>query len=170
MADLMHTKDIVFKVKNIFKQIKKQTIINNVLFLVRRNSIKVFAGENGAGKSTLMRICTGNDLDFEGSLYFNNKNMNDIKEAKSFLFFCNRFNISSKSKCIWICAKLFPTQFINEKFREYKLEHLIKNNPNTFSSGEKKKLVLLFSELAKPELLFLDKPDSNLEPISRIKD
>ena len=49
MADLMHTKDIVFKVKNIFKQIKKQTIINNVLFLVRRNSIKVFAGENGAG-------------------------------------------------------------------------------------------------------------------------
>ena len=76
MADLMHTKDIVFKVKNIFKQIKKQTIINNVLFLVRRNSIKVFAGENGAGKSTLMRICTGNDLDFEGSLYFNNKNMN----------------------------------------------------------------------------------------------
>ena len=87
MADLMHTKDIVFKVKNIFKQIKKQTIINNVLFLVRRNSIKVFAGENGAGKSTLMRICTGNDLDFEGSLYFNNKNMNDIKEAKSFLFF-----------------------------------------------------------------------------------
>ena len=86
MADLMHTKDIVFKVKNIFKQIKKQTIINNVLFLVRRNSIKVFAGENGAGKSTLMRICTGNDLDFEGSLYFNNKNMNDIKEAKSFLF------------------------------------------------------------------------------------
>ena len=70
MADLMHTKDIVFEVKNIFKQIKKQTIINNVLFLVRRNSIKVFAGENGAG-----------------SLYFNNKNMNDIKEAKSFLFF-----------------------------------------------------------------------------------
>lgn len=87
MADLMHTKDIVFKVKNIFKQIKKQTIINNVLFLVRRNSINVFAGENGAGKSTLMRICTGNDLDFEGSLYFNGKNMNDIKEAKSFLFF-----------------------------------------------------------------------------------
>lgn len=83
MADLMHTKDIVFEVKNIFKQIKKQTIINNVLFLVRRNSIKVFAGENGAGKSTLMRICTGNDLDFEGSY----KNMNDIKEAKSFLFF-----------------------------------------------------------------------------------
>lgn len=34
-----------------------------------------------------MRIWTGNDLDFEGSLYFNGKNMNDIKEAKSFLFF-----------------------------------------------------------------------------------
>ena len=34
-----------------------------------------------------MRIWTGNDLDFEGSLYFNGKNMNDIKEAESFLFF-----------------------------------------------------------------------------------
>ena len=34
-----------------------------------------------------MRIWTRNDLDFKGSLYFNGKNMNDIKEAKSFLFF-----------------------------------------------------------------------------------
>ena len=72
--------------------------------------------------------------------------------------------------CKNICGENITTQFINEKFREYKLEHLIKNNPNTFSSGEKKKLVLLFSELAKPELLFLDEPNSNLEPISRIKD
>lgn len=52
--------------------------------------------------------------------------------------------------CKNICGENITTQFINEKFREYKLEHLIKNNPNTFSSGEKKKLVLLFSELAKP--------------------
>ena len=91
MADLMHTKDIVFKVKNIFKQIKKQTIINNVLFLVRRNSIKVFAGENGAGKSTLMRICTGNDLDFEGSLYFNNKNLIFPQNLNAFEYVQNYF-------------------------------------------------------------------------------
>ncbi|MBN0970446.1 AAA family ATPase [Mycoplasma phocoeninasale] len=43
----------------------------------------------------------------------------------------------------------------------------MKNNPNTFSSGEQKKLILLFSEIAKPRLLFLDEPDSNLDPTAR---
>lgn len=58
---------------------------------------------------------------------------------------------------------------IIEKFKEYEIEHRLKNNSNSFSSGEKKKLALLFSELANPKLLFLDEPDANLDPTSRLK-
>ncbi|MDD1376662.1 AAA family ATPase, partial [Metamycoplasma hyosynoviae] len=50
---------------------------------------------------------------------------------------------------------------------EYNLEDKIKSNPNFLSSGEKKKLPIILVELLKPELVFLDEPDSNLDTEAR---
>ena len=71
------------------------------------------------------------------------------------------------NQLLWIYE--ISNDVIIEKFKEYEIDHRLKNNPNSFSSGEKKKLALLFSELANPKLLFLDEPEANLDPTSRLK-
>lgn len=124
-----------------------------------------------------MNICAGNDLSYSGSLYFNGKNIDDIKNRKSFLFFNTNLKFPQYLNALEY-VKNFVYAFngnelsndvIIEKFKEYEIEHRLKNNPNLFSSGEKKKLALLFSELANPKLLFLDEPEANLDPTSRLK-
>ena len=173
----MKENNIIFELKSIYKAIRKQQIIIDASFKIYEGSLHAFVGENGAGKSTIMNICVGNDLDYSGTLYFNNQNIDDIKNRKSFLFFNTDLKFPQYLNALEY-VKNFVYAFngnelsndtIIEKFKEYELDHSLKNNPNSFSSGEKKKLALLFSELANPKLLFLDEPEANLDPTSRLK-
>ncbi|MBN4089691.1 ATP-binding cassette domain-containing protein [Mycoplasma enhydrae] len=165
----------IFEAKKIYKNIGKHSIIKNANFIVFENRIHVFIGENGAGKSTLMNICSGNDLNFEGDLLFNDKDFDSINVPKSFLFFNTNLKFPHYLNAFEYVKEyiyLFNDKKVNknlilDKFKEYGLENKINNNPNSFSSGEQKKLILLFSELACPTLLFLDEPDSNLDPTAR---
>ena len=68
----MKENNIIFELKNIYKAIRKQQIIIDASFKIYEGSLHAFVGENGAGKSTIMNICVGNDLDYSGTLYFNN--------------------------------------------------------------------------------------------------
>ncbi|AXE60980.1 ABC transporter ATP-binding protein [[Mycoplasma] phocae] len=171
----MINKKVIFQAKNIYKSVKGHFLIDNANFSILENRIHILVGENGAGKSTLMKICTGGDLDFEGTLFFDGQNLDSIEKPKSFLFFNTHIKFPyylSAINYIREYCRLFTGRKINKnlvikKFKEYGLELKMKNNPNTFSSGEKKKLILLFSEIAKPQLLFLDEPDSNLDPTAR---
>lgn len=173
----MKENNIIFELKSIYKAIRKQQIIIDASFKIYEGSLHAFVGENGAGKSTVMNICVGNDLDYSGTLYFNNQNIDDIKNRKSFLFFNTDLKFPQYLNALEY-VKNFVYAFngnelsndvIIEKFKEYEIEHRLKNNQNSFSSGEKKKLALLFSELANPKLLFLDEPEANLDPTSRLK-
>ena len=74
---------------------------------------------------------------------------NVLEYIENFFYFFNNKNLSTRN--------------IIEKLKEYGLEDKIKSNPNLLSSGEKKKISIVLIELLKPELVFLDEPDSNLD-------
>ena len=51
--------DVVLKVDNVCKKIKRREIIKNISFTVNKGDICGFIGPNGAGKTTLIRLITG---------------------------------------------------------------------------------------------------------------
>lgn len=168
----MEKKEVLIQTTNVFKTVKKKLILKNINLKLFSNKFHAFIGENGSGKSTLMNIITGDDLNYEGEV---NIFLDNDKPNRSFLYFktdlkfpqhLNSFNYIYNLSHLFLGKKL-PKAIIYDKFKEYGLEDKMKSNPNNFSSGEKKKLVLLFVEIVNPKLVFLDEPESNLDPTAR---
>ena len=119
----------------------------------------------------MFNICSGNDKKYTGDIYFKNQNINLVKIKKSFLYFNTNLSFPTWWNVLEYIGNFFyffnnknlPTRNIIEKLKEYGLEDKIKSNPNLLSSGEKKKISIVLIELLKPELVFLDEPDSNLD-------
>ncbi len=163
--------EVIFETHNIFKSIRNKILLDNVSFKLFKKSFHVIIGHNGAGKSTLFNICSGNDKKYTGDIYFKNQNINLVKIKKSFLYFNTNLSFPTWWNVLEYIENFFYffnnknlfTRNIIEKLKEYGLEDKIKSNPNLLSSGEKKKISILLIELLKPELVFLDEPDSNLD-------
>lgn len=163
--------EVIFETHNIFKSIKNKILLDNVSFKLFKKSFHVIIGHNGAGKSTLFNICSGNDKKYIGDIYFKNQNINSVVIKKSFLYFNTNLSFPIWWNVLEYIKNFFyffnnenlSTKNIIEKLKEYDLEDKIKSNPNLLSSGEKKKISIVLIELLKPELVFLDEPDSNLD-------
>ena len=163
--------EVIFETHNIFKSIRNKILLDNVSFKLFKKSFHVIIGHNGAGKSTLFNICSGNDKKYTGDIYFKNQNINLVKTKKSFLYFNTNLSFPTWWNVLEYIENFFyffnnknlSTRNIIEKLKEYGLEDKIKSNPNLLSSGEKKKISIVLIELLKPELVFLDEPDSNLD-------
>lgn len=163
--------EVIFETHNIFKSIRNKILLDNVSFKLFKKSFHVIIGHNGAGKSTLFNICSGNDKKYTGDIYFKNQNINLVKIKKSFLYFNTNLSFPTWWNVLEYIENFFyffnnknlSTRNIIEKLKEYGLEDKIKSNPNLLSSGEKKKISIVLIELLKPELVFLDEPDSNLD-------
>jgi len=149
----------------------KKTILKNINFSVKKNSIHLLLGKNGSGKTTLALTIFGlKNFLIEGKIYFQGKLLNNLlpeKRAKlglgmvfqNLCFFegitlREYFSIFKKSeKEILKAMKLvgLPSNFL-ERTIDAKL-----------SAGERKKIEIVSVILQKPKLIILDEAESGLD-------
>jgi len=167
-------------VKNLTKKYASVAGLDNLSLKVRGKKIFALVGPNGAGKSSLLNILTGLINKTSGEVTIFNFNLD--KEV-----------LKIKSK-IGVVPEIFPlfegltayehlefvSKVYNLKTEEYKKRitellnffelSFVKNRTiETYSQGMKKKLTFASAIIHNPELLFLDEPFENVDPISRKK-
>ena len=54
-------------------------VFRNLTFDIKKNSIFQVYGNNGTGKTTLLKILSGLDNDYEGTINYKNINLNNIE-------------------------------------------------------------------------------------------
>jgi len=177
-ADL-ENKPILF-VENLYKKYPKKPApaINNITFNVYPGQFHAFIGANGAGKTTSIKSIIGAYAKWNGTVLINGYKNTSI-EAKKFLGYIPenaRFptRMSCYSYLVWMAklsgfkrveAKRFATQRLNE----LGMWNLRKKSPNSFSSGQKKKILLAQALINNPHILVMDEPAANLDPKARIE-
>ncbi|CCP24109.1 ABC transporter ATP-binding protein [Mycoplasmopsis cynos] len=168
----------IIEIKNLTKIYKnnKNTGIFKLNFNVPRGSFFAFIGENGAGKTTTIKTITGSYLNYEGEVLINGINIKDAKSRQKLGYipenaiFPKEITVYEYLKYLGLLTgqeKNKVIQKIDELLNEFGILELKHKKPYNFSSGQKKKILLIQALLIDPEVIILDEPAANLDPTGR---
>lgn len=169
----------ILEVKNlskIYSNKHEQTGIFELNFNVKKGSFHAFIGENGAGKTTTIKTIIGAYMNYTGEVYINQINIKDHKSRLAlgyipenaifpkeltvveYLTYLGQLNGIEKSELILK---------IDSYLEEFEISALKFKKPFNFSSGQKKKVLLIQALLNNPQIIILDEPAANLDPTAR---
>ena len=167
----------LINVVNLVKNFDEQSVIKNISFNVKKNSIVGILGKNGAGKTTLLGMLLGLITPTKGDIFILGKNLKlNKKEILSEINFQSPYvdlpkkmtveqNLSFYSRLYGV--KNFNT-VIENLVDDLKIRNLVKKNYGSLSAGQKTKINLCKALLNKPKLLLLDEPTASLDPETSI--
>lgn len=173
-------KKYILEVINLCKKYKPKSpwIINNLNFKIKKGEFHAFIGGNGAGKTTTIKSIIGAYAKFNGCVYIAGYN-NYTKESKKYMGYIPEIakfpdGMSAREYLISMCemsglSHEKSIKYTDKKLKEFNMTRLAKKSPNNFSSGQKKKILLAQALVHDPDLLIMDEPAANLDPIARIE-
>ncbi len=169
--------DKVLEVINLTKIFSKTNRgIQDINISVNSGDFHAFIGENGAGKTTIIKSIIGAYPNYSGQILIYGKDIKDAS-AKSIIGYVPENAIFPKELSVYQYLYNFsilsniPKKQADTKIKQFlklfNIEDLINDKPYNFSSGQKKKVLLIQALLHDPKLLILDEPAANLDPTAR---
>jgi len=172
----INLKKVKFNYKN------KTSILENINFEIRKNSITGICGESGVGKSTLIDLISSFKQPTNGAILIDNIDLKKINLSsyRKKIFYVSQdpifFNASIRDN-LTLFDKSISIKNINntlKKTRSFEFINSLKKKLNTIvgdygknlSGGEKQRLSLARGLLFKPQILFLDEATSSLDSIN----
>ncbi|WP_027120163.1 ABC transporter ATP-binding protein [[Mycoplasma] testudinis] len=170
----------ILNVKHLTKKFlhKKVPTIQDLNFCVYPKQFHAFIGANGAGKTTTIKCIIGAYAKKGGSILINGIDSNLPAAKKSIGYIPENSRFPSHFKVfdyllmmarISGLEKKYAQTKITEFLHKFNMMNLRDGRPNNFSSGQKKKLVLIQALLTDPKLLIMDEPTANLDPKARLE-
>lgn len=165
------------QVESVSKKYGSRQVLKDVSFDVQSGETIVVMGPNGAGKTTLIRLIGLLERPSSGRIAFNHvlgKEESDIalRRRIGMVFQKNLLFDMSVSDNIAYPLKIRRTPKSEIKSRARKmldqvgLEEFADKNAGSLSGGEAQRVSLAQALITDPELLLLDEPTSNLDPIN----
>ena len=159
-------------------------VLTDITLEVRRGEFLGIIGPTGAGKSTLLQCLCG-VIPFythgrrEGAIYVKGREVTqyrglaDITSTISLVLQdpeTQLFNLHVRDELAWgLENRGVPVPEIREAMRTaaaaFGVEHLLDRNTATLSGGEKQRVVVASVFALRPEIVLLDEPTSELDPI-----
>ena len=167
----------LINVVNLVKNFDEQSVIKNISFNVKKNSIVGILGKNGAGKTTLLGMLLGLITPTKGDIFILGKNLKlNKKEILSEINFQSPYVDLPKKMTVEQNLSFYSRLYGVKNFNivienlvdDLKIRDLIKKNYGSLSAGQKTKINLCKALLNKPKLLLLDEPTASLDPETSI--
>lgn len=157
--------------ENISKSYSKKSVLNNISFDLGENELMALLGESGSGKSTLLRIIAGFEIPDSGEVNMDStvlvgKNKFIRPEDRDIgLIFQDYalFPHLTVRKNITFGAKQKDTVEIDKLLNIFGLTEHANKKPNQLSGGQQQRVAIARALAARPKLLLLDEPFSNLD-------
>ncbi len=168
------------EVKNFTKRYRgsKVPAVEDINFKVMPGEFHGFIGANGAGKTTTIKSLIGAYATFGGSVeMFGHKHSTiEAKKRIGYIPEAAKFpkgmsTLSYITFMSYLSGMSMPKakKYAKEKLLELGLEKVMKRSPNTFSSGQKKKVLLAQALVHNPDVIIMDEPAANLDPKARFE-
>ncbi|MCK5867601.1 MAG: ABC transporter ATP-binding protein [Mycoplasmataceae bacterium] len=184
--------DTILNVNNITKMYgKKNIVLNDISFSMKKGEWVGIIGHNGAGKTTLLQIIAGLSDPTTGTIEFNDKYYEKKpNEIIGFQFQQTSYPIGITVKnMVYLALRAKGSKLISEKafekkndtekknyilkselktmIEQYGLKKLYRKRANTLSGGERQKLNLIMSLINKPKFIIFDEFSTGLDQQAR---
>lgn len=165
--------NILFDIKN-----KKfnYPIFQNTSFKFLSQHFYLIIAPSGSGKTTLFNMLIGEDLEYDGQIYYddcllNHKTRNEIRKDYIGILFQN-FQLSEQLNAyenVLLSANLSSVNMdniheeIKELFKYLNIEDCLYKDINQLSSGQKQRVAFARIMIKKPSVIICDEPTGNLD-------
>ncbi|WP_025755443.1 ABC transporter ATP-binding protein [Mycoplasmopsis cricetuli] len=166
----------IINLTKIFK--KTNAGIKNLNFTVKKGDFHALIGENGAGKTTTIKSIINAIISYKGEIFINGHNAREKSIASKVTYIPEKTNFEKDIK-LWDYLYFFALlDGLKRKEAKEKITHYLKlfglydrrkKRPYTFSSGEKKKVLIIEAIISNSDIWILDEPAANLDPKARIE-
>jgi len=167
---------------NITQQYGRQEIIKNINLKVEQGQVLALIGPTGAGKTTLLRLLDLLEVPSSGRIYFDGTEVTASKhrrlQARRRMSFVLQkpvvFNMSVRDNIAcglkWRREKESAiTRGVNGALELVGMTGYSNRHARTLSGGETQLVAIARALAVTPEVLFLDEPTANLDPVSAAK-
>ncbi|MCR5517449.1 MAG: ABC transporter ATP-binding protein [Lachnospiraceae bacterium] len=155
-------------IKNICLDIEGKRILSRVNFTLDKGNICVLLGPNGAGKTTLFKCIKGFYDIGDGQIIYKGKESSSIPEAVMMFDEPVLYDELTGKEHIKLMSDInkiaYDKEWIAYLTGMMELKGAMKQLVGTYSLGMRKKLQLICSLAAKPELILMDEYISGLDP------
>jgi len=164
---------LALKVQNLNHKIKNLSILQNISLDLEEDKIACILGPSGCGKTTLLKLISGLENIQKGEIYIKdklvsspNKYVKTEERNIGFLFqdFALFPHLTVEANLKFAIKKNYDSKKdIEEIIELIKLPFSLNKYPHELSGGEQQRVALARAIIAKPDLLLLDEPFSNLD-------
>jgi len=177
-APVINTEDTNFAIliRDFTKQFKKFKAVDNATIKVAKGEIHGFIGPNGSGKTTTIKCLISALIETKGDLLIHDQRSWTVAAKKHVGYIPEAARFPTRITTYDYLVSMAQISGLNHKTAKAKAEIILKElnlwkfkkrNPNAYSSGMKKKVLLAQSLLNNPDVLILDEPAANLDPTAR---
>jgi tungstate transport system ATP-binding protein len=172
----------LIELKNISQTREKRDVLKDVSLSIDRGEVFALIGPTGAGKTTLLRVIDLLDKPSRGQIYYNGADVDssekyrlEIRRRMAFVLqkpvvFNNSVyeNVAYGLKWRGI-HKHDIREKVNAVLEATQLNDYSPRNARTLSGGEMQRVAIARAMVTNPEVLLLDEPSANLDPVSAAK-
>ncbi|MFC2011418.1 ABC transporter ATP-binding protein [Chloroflexota bacterium] len=168
--------------RDLCQRYNERDTLKNINIRVERGEVFALIGPTGAGKTTLLRLIDLLDLPASGGIYFDGRDVTEsgrrkLETRRRMAFVLQKpvvFNMSVYDNIAYGLKWRGTERNSIHKRVSSILEtvglHSYKDrNARTLSGGEVQRVAIARAIVSEPELLLLDEPTANLDPISSAK-
>ncbi|MCP4146613.1 MAG: ABC transporter ATP-binding protein [bacterium] len=160
----------MIKVDNVSKTYGTQKVLNGITLEIKRNEILGIIGHNGAGKTTLMRIMAGIKKTNQGSVSVMGENplknfavKNKIGYMPETVYFDDEMSGETFLEIMGMFWRI-KKDAVAELLNFCGLKNVDGKKIKNYSKGMVQRLLLAQTLLNDPGILFLDEPNSAIDP------
>ena len=170
----------ILEVKNLCKYFKTQTrifkAVDELSFSIKKGHICGFVGPNGAGKTTTIKMLVGATFPTNGEITIGGEKASSLKAKSLIGYIPEKYVFYDEMLSEDYLIYLAELSGISKQEAQQKAVQILKmlelyehkdKKIGTFSSGMKQKLSLAQAIIHNPELLILDEPTANLDPVAK---